>query len=69
MSPKEERAYYTETLYRYPDITATKGKRTIYYQIGRAKVDGSPIAREARALYDLRNKGYIVFLKSIFLKE
>ena len=39
--------------YRYPDIIATKGNITRFYQIGRTTASGAPVAREVRALRDL----------------
>jgi len=45
--------------YRYPDIIATKPNYTCYIQVGKRNLNGLPIAREQRALSDLRGTGVI----------
>jgi len=39
---------------RYPDLVMRKGDRTIALQVGRVTQAGQPIARERRAIEDLR---------------
>ena len=51
--------------YRYPDIVATKGGVTRYYQVGKATKAGAPIARELRALKDL---GRVSGVKTYFVR-
>ena len=51
------------TRYRYPDITAQKGGKTIFVQIGKAKGNGDMIARELRAFLDLSEIGPTVFFR------
>ena len=53
VSVRESRVDVGGGKYRYPDIIATKGNQTRFYQIGRMTKSGRPVARELRALRDL----------------
>ena len=53
VSKAESRIWVEGGRYRYPDIIATKGNITRFYQIGRTTASGAPVAREVRALRDL----------------
>ena len=53
VSAKESRIDVGGGRYRYPDIIATKGNQTRFYQIGRMTKSGKPVSREVRALRDL----------------
>ena len=46
--------------YRYPDVIATRNGETVYIQVGRSTSSGDPIAREQRAIDDLRTTGNFV---------
>ena len=65
VNSQESRIYFDKKgHYRYPDIIATKGSETRFYQIGRVNANGSPVAREVRALRDLAKakKGKVFFI-------
>ena len=49
--------------YRYPDIIATKGNKTIFVQVGKAKQNGGMIARELRAFLDLSEINPTLFFR------
>jgi hypothetical protein len=42
---------------RFPDLVFEKNGKTIAIQVGRRTFGGRPVAREARAIRDLRNTG------------
>ena len=59
VSSKESRVYVDDSgSYRYPDLTIYDGNDTIrYIQVGRQNANGSPCAREQRAMNDLAKTG------------
>ena len=65
VSPKEKRVVFDEQgNYRYPDMTIidpSTGNDIAYVQVGKSKVSGDPIAREARAKNDLEKTGIPVY--------
>ena len=65
VSVNESRVSVGGGKYRYPDIVATKGNTTRYYQVGKVTKAGTPIARELRALRDL---GKVSGVKTYFVR-
>ena len=65
VSVNESRVNVGGSKYRYPDVVATKGGVTRYYQVGKATKAGIPIARELRALKDL---GRVIGAKTYFVR-
>lgn len=57
--PNEKRVYIPETnnQYRYPDLIVDTGYEKIYVQVGKSTLSGDPIAREQRAIDDLKRTG------------
>ena len=51
---KESRVYFAPNKYRYPDIYAQKGEIYLLIQVGKINKNGIPVAREVRAMNDLR---------------
>ena len=58
VSSNERRYTVSGGRYRYPDIIAEKDGSTLLVQVGRTTKSGAPVAREVRALNDLRGAGY-----------
>ncbi|MFI6680466.1 hypothetical protein [Kribbella sp. NPDC050470] len=57
---------------RFPDLVMQRGESTIAIQVGRATRRGLPIARERRAIADLRRTGafdHVFFLKYVSMSE
>jgi hypothetical protein len=62
VSPNEKKVLIPrEDKYRYPDLTVDTGKEIIYVQVGKSKANGDQIAREQRAIDDLRKTGNMVW--------
>ena len=58
VSTHEQRVYISGTdRYRYPDLTVDTGYERIYVQVGKSTSTGDPIAREQRAIDDLKQTG------------
>ena len=61
VSLSESRVYIPGTnRYRYPDLVVSKNGVTTYIQVGKATKSGTAIAREIRAMADLRKTGNLV---------